>query len=228
MTTQLYTDLKEAYNFEPPLATGEMSIPNTHLSEEEISNRLREKPKQDDEELSHPRLTTEPARPAAVLVPLLRFDREWHILFTRRTETLPEHSGQVAFPGGRCDPSDKNSEETALREAYEEIRIHPQDVKILGRLRTRLTTSNYLVTPIVGVIPQPYKFSLANEEVSRVFTIPLAWLADPTNREVRPRIISPRLKPLPVIYFKPYGGEVLWGVSAQIVVDLLKALKLSE
>lgn len=196
------------------------------FSEEEIICLLRGYSLQNHEEHSRLQISNEPARPAAVLVPLLRKQQEWHVLFTRRTDTLPEHSGQVAFPGGQCDPSDQTPEDTALREAYEEIRLHPADVKILGRLNTLLTITNYSITPIVGSIPQPYDFVIAEKEVSRVFTIPLAWLADPTNREIRQRILPSPLKPMPVIYYKPYEGELLWGVSAQIVVDLLKALRL--
>lgn len=196
------------------------------ISEEEIIRLLQEYPHQNHEENYRERISNDPARPAAVLVPLLRKLQEWHVLFTRRTDTLPEHSGQVAFPGGQCDPSDQSPEDTALREAYEEIRLHPADVKILGRLNTLITITNYSVTPVVGSIPQPYDFAIAEREVSRVFTIPLAWLADPSNREIRKRILPPPLKPTPIIYFKPYEGEVLWGVSAQIVLDLLKALRL--
>ena len=75
-----------------------------------------------------------PHRPAAVLVPLLRQNGDWHLLLTRRHADLPEHSGQVAFPGGRSDPGDTGPEDTALREAQEEIGLAPSDVRILGRL----------------------------------------------------------------------------------------------
>ena len=90
---------------------------------------------------------------------------------------MPEHSGQVAFPGGRADPEDTDPEQTALREAYEEIGLRPSDVHLLGRLQDYLTITNYQVTPVVGVIPWPYDLHPAEEEVSRVFAIPLDWLA---------------------------------------------------
>jgi 8-oxo-dGTP pyrophosphatase MutT (NUDIX family) len=163
-------------------------------------------------------------RPAAVLLPLLRAEGGWQLLFTRRTDGLAEHSGQVAFPGGSTDPEDASSEHTALREAQEEIGLEPADVRILGRLRQSITITRYLVTPVVGVIPWPYPLRLAHYEVGRAFTIPLDWLADPANREQRLRTLSPDLPPVPVIYYRPYDGEVLWGASARFTINLLEAL----
>jgi 8-oxo-dGTP pyrophosphatase MutT (NUDIX family) len=166
-----------------------------------------------------------PPRPAAVLIPLLWENDGWQLLFTRRNADLPEHSGQVAFPGGRADPGDTSPEQTALREAEEEIGIDPEDVRILGRLHDYLTITNYRVTPVVGVIPWPYPLRLANEEVSRAFTIPLDWLADPANHEERQRRLPSPHSPVFVIYFEPYDGEVLWGASARFTLALLDILK---
>jgi 8-oxo-dGTP pyrophosphatase MutT (NUDIX family) len=167
-----------------------------------------------------------PPRPAAVLIPLLVRDECYHLLFTRRTGDLPEHSGQVAFPGGQAEHDDASPEGTALREAHEEIGMQPQGVRILGRLNRIQTISNYLVTPVVGIIPWPYPIRIASHEVSRVFTIPLHWLADPANYEIRQRDLPAPYAPVPVIYFNHYQDELLWGISAQITLDLIKALKL--
>ena len=175
-------------------------------------------------------------KPAAVLVPLLRAaDPEngndaWHLLLTRRSDRLAEHRGQVAFPGGRCDPDDLSPEATALREANEEIGIQPHHVKILGRLSNLLTITNYSITPIVAVISWPFPIRLADHEVSRVFTIPLAWLANPAHREIRQRTIPTpyslqlNSESYPIIYYHPYDGEVLWGVSAEITHNLINLL----
>jgi len=173
-----------------------------------------------------PEMFTGYPQSASVLVPMLRNKGEWEILFTRRTSSLPEHSGQVAFPGGRADPEDDSPEETALREAHEEINLSPQDVQVLGRLRELRTISNYCVQPIVGKIPWPYDFLLAKEEVSRVFTIPLEWLADPGNHSIQYRELPDSHSPVPVIYFDRYDGELLWGVSAEITLNFLESLQL--
>jgi 8-oxo-dGTP pyrophosphatase MutT (NUDIX family) len=170
----------------------------------------------------------EPPRPAAVLVPFLRVEDAWHILFTRRTDTLPEHSGQVAFPGGRSDPEDTSPEATALRETCEEIGLSPGNIRLFGKLAPFVTNTNYRVTPVVGrVIEWPCTVKLAEEEVKRVFTIPLAWLANSSHREIRQRALPFPHAMLPVIYYQPYDGEFLWGVSAQITIMVLKALQLT-
>ena len=152
------------------------------------------------------------------------------MLLTRRSDRLAEQRGQVAFPGGRWDHGDISPEATALREAYEEIGLPPNEVKILGRLSAMWTITNYSITPVVAIVPWPFPIKLATQEVSRVFTIPLAWLADSSHHEVRQRVIpSPyslhaENEIYPVIYFHPYDGEVLWGVSAEITKNLLRIL----
>lgn len=164
-------------------------------------------------------------RPAAVLIPLVWHTGEWNLLFTRRTETVQRHKGQVSFPGGASDPGDLTPEDTALREAHEEIGLQPQDVCILGRLGHLATISNFLVTPVLARIPFPYPFQLSQDEVSRVFTIPVRWLADPAHREERPRTLPNGLVENN-IYYQPYDGEILWGISARITVELLDTLDL--
>lgn len=164
-------------------------------------------------------------RRAAVLIPLVRAAETWQVLLTHRSDTVHDHKGQVAFPGGSAEPQDVSLEETALRETWEEIGIRPEDVDVLGRMPDFPTISSYLVTPVVGVVKVwPYTLRLSSDEVARVFTIPLWWLAQPENIEIRPRIIMNRT--VDVVYFKPYDGETLWGVSGMIMLDLLKILKL--
>lgn len=157
---------------------------------------------------------------AAVLVPLAYYKDEWHVLFTRRTDRVESHKGQVSFPGGACDAGETTPEQTALREAEEEIGVRPADVKILGRLSRLITISSFRVSPIVGVIPWPYVFKTAGIEVARVFTIPLLWLANKNNYWE----FSLRESERSLIAYHPYDGELLWGATARMTVNFLKTL----
>jgi 8-oxo-dGTP pyrophosphatase MutT (NUDIX family) len=160
---------------------------------------------------------------AAVLVPLLWQDQQWSLLFTRRTERVESHKGQVSFPGGGCDEGETTPEQTALREAQEEIGLDPQRVRVLGRLANMITITSFHVTPVVGVIEWPTVFAVGQHEVERIFTIPLYWLADTRNRwEFH---MSDRNRSL--IAFHPYDGELLWGATARMTVEFLKALGLA-
>lgn len=160
---------------------------------------------------------------AAVLVPLLWQDHQWNLLFTRRTDHVESHKGQVSFPGGGCDEGETTPEETALREAQEEIGLNPHSVRILGRLANMITITSFHVTPVVGVIEWPTVFTVGQHEVARIFTIPLYWLADTRNRWEFP--IPGRNRSL--IAFHPYDGELLWGATARMTVDFLKVLDLA-
>jgi 8-oxo-dGTP pyrophosphatase MutT (NUDIX family) len=157
---------------------------------------------------------------AAVLVPLMFQHGEWHVLFTRRTERVESHKGQVSFPGGACDEGETTPEQTALREAEEEIGIHPADVNVLGRLNRMVTISKFRVSPIVGVIPFPYAFKVAGVEVARVFTIPLTWLANRNNYWEFSLGDSDKS----LIAYHPYDGELLWGATARMTVNFLRTL----
>jgi len=161
-------------------------------------------------------------RGAAVLVPLTLYENEWHILYTRRTDKVESHKGQVSFPGGASDDGETTPEQTALREAEEEIGLRPADVKLLGRLSQLITVSSFRVSPIVGVIPWPYAFRVAGVEVARVFTIPLAWLADRNNYWE----FSLRESDRSLIAYHPFDGELLWGATARMTVNFLKTLEL--
>lgn len=161
-------------------------------------------------------------RCAAVLVPLVWHDDEWHLLFTRRTDTVESHKGQVSFPGGACDEGETTPEQTALREADEEIGLNPSDVKVLGRLANMITITYFRVTPVVGMIKWPAVFHVGEHEVARVFTIPLGWLADPSNRWEFTRPGTTRS----LIAYHPYDGELLWGATARMTVDFLNVLGL--
>jgi len=169
-------------------------------------------------------LFNRPRRQAGVLIPLTQIEGDWHLLFIRRTEhEYDHHGGQVAFPGGGLDPQDGSPTEAALREAHEEIGLPPDRVRILGKLARAVSVTNYDVTPVVGSFDWPFEIRPEPGEVARVFTIPMAWLADPENHEIRFRRFPPH-KPRPVIYFRKYDGELLWGFTARLTLNLLEAL----
>ncbi|HPT24528.1 MAG TPA: CoA pyrophosphatase [Anaerolineaceae bacterium] len=165
---------------------------------------------------------TKPFRPAAVLMALLFRDGQWHLLYTHRAENLHDHSGQVSFPGGSREAQDENIIETALRESYEEVGVRPQDVQIIGQLPSLELVSFFEVTPVVGVIPWPYAFNISHDEVARLFTVPLDWLARPENLVYKDHQLMGSAIRVP--YFAPYEGEVIWGATANMTVDLLKLL----
>lgn len=203
------------------------------LTTAEITNRLKSALPLDDDRNLRSSFFDEPARIAAVLIPLTRppnLGAPWHVVFTRRTNTVATHKGQVSFPGGAIEPGDEFPIGTALREAQEEIGIMPADVSILGSMESLITISNYLVTPVIGEIPWNYSFRPHADEVERVFTIPLNWLAQEKNIEIKyrsihfPTIAEPQT--LRVVYFSEFDQEIVWGISAEITLRLLIKLGL--
>lgn len=163
---------------------------------------------------------------AGVLIPFFYLDDDWKVLFTRRTETLQNHKGQVAFPGGAYEPGDTDLIQTALRESCEEIGLCSDETEVLGCLEDQITVSNFRITPVVAYVDQPIQLVISKDEVSRVFCIPLAWLANPDHRR-NEVMIFPDGNEHEVIFYQLYDGELLWGVTASIVVQLLEVLNLS-
>jgi 8-oxo-dGTP pyrophosphatase MutT (NUDIX family) len=163
---------------------------------------------------------------AAVLIPLAWWQEQWQLVFTRRTETVEHHKGQVSFPGGGCEIQETTPEETALREAYEEIGLEPENVCLLGKMNDILTITGYRVTPVVGIIGWPFEIRLEIAEVGRVFMIPLSWLAGRQNWEERPFTPTGTHRPVPVITYHEYDGEILWGATARITHNFLVSLGL--
>jgi len=170
-------------------------------------------------------------RQAAVLMPLLRRPDGWHLLFIRRASNERDrHSGQVAFPGGAAEPHDSDPRATALREAHEEIGLSPDRVTTLALLRPYCTISRFGVTPVVARIDEAFEPVLQVDEVARVFTIPLAWLRERDNltRRARSDMDPVSARRHPIIVYEPYDGEVLWGASARMTLNLLRALERRE
>ncbi len=162
-------------------------------------------------------------RQAAVLAPFVLVKSEWHLLYTRRSDSLRNHTGQVSFPGGAMDDSDLSPIETALRETYEEIGVSEEALDIIGIMPVMKTNSNFLVTPVLAVMKWPVPLVISEAEVSKVFTIPLTWLADPHNWEER-IYNHPSGWYGSVIFYEEFGGELLWGITASITHRILELI----
>jgi len=202
-------------------------MPDTNLTPEEIRLRLKDQPFKDLLNHYPEALRSSSPRPAAVLIPLVMNEHGWEVIFIRRTEVEGDmHSGQVALPGGRRERTDESLTAAALRETHEELGIQPKDVTVLGQLNEFIAISNYRVTPFVGTLPWPYPIRKDDREVARWFTIPLAWLADPANHRVEKRTLPNGMGEVAVIFFENYDREMLWGLSARIITELLEVLGL--
>ena len=119
---------------------------------------------------------------AAVLVPIVLHARPT-VLLTERTAHLSTHSGQVAFPGGRTDPEDRDATATALREAHEEVGLDPGAVEVLGPLSTYVTGTAFVITPVVGLVRPDARLTPNPHEVADVFEVPLDYLLDPAHHQ---------------------------------------------
>ena len=162
---------------------------------------------------------------AAVLIPVFKKEGEYHLLFTRRTERVEHHKGQISFPGGRQDPEDRDLLATALREAEEEMGIRREDVRVLGELDDICTVTDFCVAPFVGMIPYPYPFRPNPHEIEEMIEVPLAVLLDPARFRREFRGLAGRMWP---VYFYQHGRHTIWGATASIVKQLLDLLPEDE
>lgn len=198
------------------------------LTPTEIRSILNRQPDQEPYTHFPAELLDGPPRPAAVLLGLLRVKDQWEVLFIRRTVQEGDyHSGQVALPGGAREADDPDNIAAAIRETTEELGIQPRDIEVLGTLNDFITISNFQVTPVIAAVRWPVPITLAEDEVARAFTIPLKWLADPANHEIRHRQLPNGLGNASVIYYEKYDGELLWGATARILFELFSVLGIS-
>jgi len=161
-------------------------------------------------------------KPAAVLVPLVNRDQGLTVLFTERSLDLPDHPGQISFPGGRIEPEDRDAGVAALREAYEEVGLAQERVTVLGRLAEYETVTGYRVTPIVGWVEPPFAVKPDPVEVADVFEVPLSFLLEPANQQRHFRMIGDRRRDY---YAIPYGERYIWGATAAMLLILDRTLR---
>ncbi|MBC7794687.1 MAG: CoA pyrophosphatase [Clostridia bacterium] len=168
-------------------------------------------------------------RRAAVLVPLRVLagtvtpgsDPELELILTRRSADLAKHSGQVAFPGGAIDAADPTPEDTALREAFEELGLGRNYVRVLGRLDDVLSNTGFHCVPVVGLVAPEATLKANPAEVARIFSVPLADLAVRERWELRPIVEAGRPHELPHFFA---DGEDIWGLTATVLLRLAELL----
>lgn len=164
-------------------------------------------------------ISREGLKPSAVLIPIYKMNGDWHVVLTKRSEDLEHHKGQVSFPGGAYDREDGNLETTALREAFEETGIRPEDVEILGMLDDQATlSSNFAITPFVGAIPYPYEFTVNRKEVEELIEASVSSLMDPACYSPKTPDSDGKLHPWG--YYR-YGSHSITGITARILKQLL-------
>jgi 8-oxo-dGTP pyrophosphatase MutT (NUDIX family) len=158
---------------------------------------------------------------AAVLLPIV--DRgEPMMLFTKRTERVGHHKGQISFPGGVMDPTDATLLDAALRECEEEIALPRTAVEPLGALDdTETVATNFVITPFVGLVREPVAWQPDGEEIERVIEVPFAALA--AKGSFRVELMHRNGVERPVYYFD-YQGDTIWGATARILVHYLELL----
>jgi 8-oxo-dGTP pyrophosphatase MutT (NUDIX family) len=159
---------------------------------------------------------TKELRPAAVLVPVVRRGNGLTILFTRRTDHLYDHAGQISFPGGRSEAHDGSAAATALRETFEEIGLPHSHVEVLGTLPEYTTVTGYHVTPVVGLVDPPAAFNLDAFEVAEAFEVPLAFFLDPENHQRNTLQYQGRTRHY---YAMPYEQYYIWGATAGMLMN---------
>lgn len=156
-------------------------------------------------------------RPAAVLVPLVRREPGLTVLLTQRTEDMPSHAGQIAFPGGRQQAEDVDAIATALRETEEEVGLGREFVEVIGPVDHYRTGTGYEITPIVGIVTPGFIPRADPREVADVFEVPLEHFLDERNHRIDSRVWQGRERRY---YAMPYGERYIWGATAGMLKNL--------
>ncbi len=162
------------------------------------------------------------ARLAAVLVPLIERETEPTVLMTTRSSELRQHSGQIAFPGGKVDDGETPCE-AALREAQEEIGLEPRHVEPIGYLDPYLTGTGFRILPVVSLVKPPFELLVNTKEVHDTFEVPLAFLMQPENHQRHSREWRGTTR---FFYAMPWNERYIWGATAGIVRSLYEKLHL--
>ena len=157
---------------------------------------------------------------SAVLLPITDHQGP-HVLFTKKSDAVPHHKGQFSFPGGVVEQRDGSRVETALREAWEEIRLPASAVEVLGLLDDTATRATpFIITPVVGIVREPVEFQPDGREIERVIEIPLDTLRDPSI--FRAETWERNGEAHEVYFYQVSEGDVVWGATARILKQFLE------
>ena len=162
-----------------------------------------------------------PSKTAAVLVPLLDLEVP-EVVFTRRADHLPQHPGQVSFPGGAAEENDTSAVQTALREAHEEIGLPPDVTQPIGFLDRMDTISDYRVLPVVALVTPPVNWVPDEREVAEIFTVPLSIVLDAERYETR--VFKQHGHEYPIFTLN-WQGYKIWGVTAAVLMNLISRMQ---
>jgi 8-oxo-dGTP pyrophosphatase MutT (NUDIX family) len=158
-----------------------------------------------------------PYKRAAVLVGLVPRGEDYGVVLTLRPVTMARHAGQIAFPGGRIDDGDASPLAAALREAQEEVGVDPPSVRMVGQNEPYLTSTGYIVSPFVAVLPVDFTPAPHPREVAEVFETPLSFLMDPVNHQRHERMFMGALR---AYYAMPHNDRYIWGATAGMIKAL--------
>ena len=153
-------------------------------------------------------------RPAGVLIPLVSGPQGVEVILTKRSSRLKHHPGQIAFPGGKVDPTDDGPVGAALRESREEIGLPEDNVEVLGALPAHETVTGFIVTPVLGRVKADFEHRLEIGEVDEVFSVPLSHVTDPDRFTIEKRLWRGDWRRY---YVVPYGPYYIWGATARIL-----------
>jgi 8-oxo-dGTP pyrophosphatase MutT (NUDIX family) len=165
-------------------------------------------------------LADKPFRPAAVLVPVVAEEKPVFLL-TQRATGLSTHSGQIAFPGGRIDPGDRDPADAAMREAMEEVGLSRDFITPLGYLDPYLSGTGFRIVPVVALVTPGFSLTLNPAEVVEAFEVPFDFLMSPDNHARHSREWRGILRNY---YAMPYGEHYIWGATAGIIRRLYERL----
>lgn len=225
-----FTPLSKLPNFDPrtiPVAGVDEhlpAVPATQLQPTALRQRFELPPAWQPEVRAEPRFTRRAPVQAAVLVPVVMREQPT-VLLTQRTSHLANHSGQIAFPGGKVDETDADVTMTALREAEEEVGLAPDFVQVLGTLPIYTTGSAFIITPVVALVRPGFTLSLNEGEVADVFEVPLAFLMNPAHHR-RHTLVAEGLQRdwFSMPYLDAGTERFIWGATAGMLRNFYRFL----